>query len=353
MTSSGSLIQASVDSNIITVSRLDANETPALEKASIVGYEAFRHFALSATHAPEFNSSDEYQGLLQFFLSLPQTFALKATIKNNLFAPGDYNVLGSVTMLCCDPIAAIGPISALPTTIAEDSGQYSGVGRVLLQGCLQYARDKDIKSVRLVQLTSNIRSYALYIKTGFNPQEFMVDIKGPLDSQLFMEYEKHEMPGHNRIVRQMTPSDLEACDSLHIETNGVSRMVSLKIFTSAPVATEALQPTRGKLRSGEIAAYVCIEQGTHRILGYTTGHDVIDHWVAVDEHAMLSLYYHSSNRMDELGLCTTVLVIAGRYPDLLRQILKLGGKAQRHWSLMAYGDYQSPTKHLYFPSMGW
>lgn len=221
---------------------------------------------------------------------------------------------------------------------------------MLLQRCIEYASDKGIKSVRLVQLTSNIRSYALYVKMGFNPKEFMVDIKGPLDSQLFMEYEQCEMPGHDRIVRQMTPSDLDACDSLHVETNGVSRTVSLKIFTSA---TEVLQPTRGTLRPGETAAYVCIEQATHRVLGYTTGHDVIDHWVAVDEHAMLSLYYHSGKRMEELGLYTTVLVIADRYPGLLRQILKLGGKAQRHWSLMAYGDYQSPTKHLYFPSMGW
>jgi hypothetical protein len=113
MASSESLIPAPVDLDVITVSTLDVDEAPTLKKASIVGYEAFRHFALSATPVPEFNSPDEYQGLLQLFLSLPQTFALKATIKNDLLAPEDYEVLGSVTMLCCDPVAAIGPISAL------------------------------------------------------------------------------------------------------------------------------------------------------------------------------------------------------------------------------------------------
>ena len=201
----------------VVLSTLEPSDEQSLAQAGEVGYEAFRRFSLSVGQPPEFQSAAEYRGLLEATMKLKDCFALKATIADS------GRLVGSVIMHCLDPVAAIGPISSLDTLAVEANGDAShhhanvkGVGRRLMEACVQHAYAHGFQSVRLVQIVSNVRSFSLYHKLGFDPREYLIEVRGTLNADRFAEFDRGVIGSAKRSVRQLMPHDLAACDQLHV-----------------------------------------------------------------------------------------------------------------------------------------
>src|SRR5687768_1325724 len=103
-------------------------------------------------------------------------------------------------------------------------------------------------SIRLVQVSSNVKSFALYASMGFVPKEQLAAIYGQVPEKVAAPYLNHA----EYATRKMQESDVEACAELYQSVNGVSRRNDIQASVSTPMS------------------WVLYEIETNKIIGYTT-----------------------------------------------------------------------------------
>ncbi len=135
----------------IELSRPAAQDAPKLGR---ICFEAFR--AVSEGHGFErpFPDPETAARVLQLILDLPGSFGVAARV--------DGRLVGSNFLLLTDGVAGVGPITVDPAI------QGRGVGRRLMQAVLDYAAQRGVERVRLLQDACNTVSLSLYASLGFD-----------------------------------------------------------------------------------------------------------------------------------------------------------------------------------------
>lgn len=169
----------------VRVARPDDSKKMAAE-----WYAAFNGVSLAHGAAPEFDSVEEVERLVDSFLTEPNAYAAVAE-------EGD-RVLGGAFLWEGETVAGIGPVFVSPVT------QESGVGRRLMGALMDRADSIGQESVRLTQLAYNRTSLALYAKLGFRVTEPLAIMSNPPQGLRF--------PGYS--VRTALMEDLFAMDHI-------------------------------------------------------------------------------------------------------------------------------------------
>ena len=168
-------------------------------------------------------------------------------------------VLGAAFMDCGDEAWGIGPIAVSP------SAQGRGVGRALMQRCLEEAKQKGVQSVRLVGTVSNIASFGLYHSLGFRACEYMVDVHGHILAEKYTLLDD-ERRADGISLRPMTRDDIAACSQLYIAANSFSRLAGI---------TGSFEQ-QGAGGGPAVSCYVAVDEND-KVVGYSTGATFMDH----------------------------------------------------------------------------
>src|SRR3990170_1592892 len=132
-----------------------------------------------------------------------------------------------------DEVVGVGPVA-----VAVDQ-QGRGLGRRVMAALLERAERNGFRSVRLGPGAYNIQSFSLYHNLGFNVTDMLANVRGRFaDGQEPIDR-----------VREYTPADLEACDTLHREVLGIGRRQDIELMAgfAPPLVLE---------RGGQIAGYL-------------------------------------------------------------------------------------------------
>lgn len=268
-----------------------------MEDAESCGQAAFQaHAAVAALHNfPSEQPSVEFSiGLVKNKLNDPNVFSA--------LAEQNGRVVGSIflNMFPPTPVTAIGPLTVLP----EAQGR---VGRALMEAAMQEAARRCYRQVRLVQSPSHLRSLALYARLGFDVQEPLVLMQGPLPKP------EPAMPGR---TRPATLQDLQVCNRLCVTTHGFAREL--------------------ELRSGIEQGMAMVVERSGRITGYSSGIGFRGHAVAETNDDLKGLI--------AFGKMTPGpgFFVSTRNGVLFRWLLEAGLKAAWPAMLMSFGPYQQP-----------
>lgn len=173
-----------------------------------------------------------------------------------------------VTVVACDPegqlagtntvdlratVAGIGPIAVAPAWWDKK------LGRFLMNGAMEHARQRGKGCVMLQQVNNNVKSYALYARMGFVPVETCLSLEG-------FVYE-HLEPDPSYDFRRLGPGDVDACEAMYQRLfPGFSRAAEtrdaiedgLKAAAQGDegVATFCLTRRRGEEGDGEVRCAV-------------------------------------------------------------------------------------------------
>jgi ribosomal protein S18 acetylase RimI-like enzyme len=205
-----------------------------------------------------------------------------------------------------DDAVGVGPVA-----VAVDQ-QGRGLGRRVMEALLERAERNGFRSVRLVQVAYNMQSFSLYHNLGFNVTDMLANVRGrPGDGQEPIDR-----------VREYTPADLAACDTLHREVLGIGRRQDIELMAkfAPPLVLE---------RGGQIAGYLTRFPGPQTF---------ITHGVARDEQALRDLII-STGRSSPGDVH---LLIPTSHAETLRWAMGQGFQLQELDSYMVYGEYQPP-----------
>jgi predicted N-acetyltransferase YhbS len=265
-------------------------------------YAAFAGIADQHGFPRDFPSVEAATQLATAFIAEPSVFGV--------VAEKDGNVVGSNFLSEGDPVRGVGPITVDPSV------QGTGVGRQLMQGVIERAREA--AGVRLVQDAFNTRSFCLYASLGF-------EVKEPL---LLMRGTPRSEPDGNATARRMTEDDVTACARLCTAVHGHARSHELG----------------GALR---LFSPVVIERD-RRITGYLTAPTfwLMNHGAAETEEDMRALILGAGAMSSE----PLSLLVPTRQAGFLQWCLNEGLRAIKPMTLMTMGRYQEP-KGCYFPSV--
>eukprot|EP00026_Physarum_polycephalum_P011843 Phypoly_transcript_12088.p1 GENE.Phypoly_transcript_12088~~Phypoly_transcript_12088.p1 ORF type:complete len:223 (+),score=27.88 Phypoly_transcript_12088:414-1082(+) len=213
-------------------------------------------------------------------------------------------------------VAGIGPLSVAP------SCQSKGIGRALMNAMIDMAKQKNFKTIRIMQETQNRVSFSLYLKTGFDVVESIVLFTGHISQPYSGPIE----------VRKLAESDVVQCDELHKKVVGISRLASIH---------QAVQN-----------ALVAISQ-TGEIIGFSNGFSVLSFAVAKAGHEDALYALHSAFSRADPNTLPCLKVIARVYPSLARRCLEEWGlKTHGNLTQMCFGKYTpiSPDGGVYIPA---
>jgi predicted N-acetyltransferase YhbS len=185
----------------VTLRRAVAEDAPECGR---VCYEAFKTLADQHGFARDFSSADAAALLLGMLIEHPGFYGM--------VAEADGRIVGSNFMDERSTILGIGPISVDP------AAQNKGTGRLLMEGILNRASDRQAAGVRLVQAAYHNRSLCLYTALGFQTREPLSVMQGPPLNVT--------VPGYS--VRPAQLTDTHACDALCREIHGFDRGGELK-----------------------------------------------------------------------------------------------------------------------------
>ncbi len=292
---------------------LSAGITPILaehvEDAGRVIHEAFYDIATRHGFPPVFDSLQTATGIARLMVAVERWSA---------FMVSEDGVPVGVNFL--DERGEAGGVG--PVAVAVDR-QGAGIGRRLMEDLLDRAGRAGMESVRLVQYTYNVGSYALYSSLGFNAVDMPVHVSGVLDPR--------EQPG--AAIREGQPGEAADLAPLGREILGYDRGGELETMAmlAPPLVVE---------REGRPAGYLCRfppRDGTY--CGYGA---------ARDEAAMRDLIIAAARFGDGGPLS---LAIPASQPDLLRWALRCGLHIGWLETMRVYGRYEKPNG-AYIPS-GW
>jgi GNAT superfamily N-acetyltransferase len=220
------------------------------EDANVCGricYEAFATINSRHNFPPEIPAGEAGVGLLGTLFSHPGFYCIVAEL--------DGRLVGSNCLDERSAIAGVGPV-----TVAPDA-QDRGVGRVLMQGVIDRARQRNFPGIRLLQSAFHNRSLALYARLGFDAREPISVMQGPAL--------KRRVDGCS--VRDATYADIEPANRLCERVHGHSR--------------------EGELRDGVGQGTAIVVERHGRITGYASGFGYFGHAVGesnTDLQAMIA-----------------------------------------------------------------
>jgi ribosomal protein S18 acetylase RimI-like enzyme len=339
-----------------------------LENIAAVGYEAYCEFNSSVNLAAEFPSESFYKDVLIDGLKWQSNnIATGIVIVKTKAAATENPVLASGFISYPSPNepATIGMIAVTQNIQAK------GIGKVLMNELVAIYKQKQLKSVRLVQIGANIRSFSLYAAVGFEARELLTCIGGTASQTLIKEIDQFNKQ-HNRVVRVMQEKDLPACNNLFKLCNGVDRIEALRIYYQYQY----------KARTSDLYGWrrcFVIEQN-NEIIGYSVGFDVSGNQMAIDENALIALFLFAERLRqiqlnksqdeasnlptseeykdpDNIVVSTIPLefhVLSLRNANLLRRLILAGLRCTRQLTLMTIGQYSEPkSQYIYGPSIEW
>jgi GNAT superfamily N-acetyltransferase len=284
---------------------VDASIRPAESKdlaaCARVCYRAFRAIAERHGFPPDFDSEESARLALAMFDSNPLTYGVVAEREGQ--------IVGSTFIHDRRPVAGVGPVTVDP------SAQDDGIGRRMMEDVLDWAREREFPTIRLVQSAYHTRSLALYASLGFDVREPLACFQGPPIGE--------SIPGCQ--VRQAMAEDQTSCDDLCEAVHGFSRRFEL---------------ARGIERG---AAMVVEREG--RITGYASEVAFWGHGVGETDHDLKALMAAAPSFGGPGSL------VPARNAGLLRWCLARGLRIVQPMTLMTLGWYQEPTAP-YFPSVG-
>ena len=268
-----------------------------------VAYQA--HTSVAALHNfPSEQPSVEFSiGLVRAKLSDPNVYSA--------LAEEDSRIVGSIFLNTFPPapVGAIGPLTVSPAAEGR-------VGRSLMEAALFEAARRGYKQVRLIQSPSHLRSLVLYAKMGFDVQEPLVLMQGPVPDPQATVAE----------ARTATMADLESCNQLCSKIHGFAR--------------------EGELRAGIGQGLATVMEREGRIVGYANGVGYRGHAVA-ETNADLKGLISSGQKTPGPGF-----FVPTRNGELFRWLLDRGFKALWPAMLMSFGAYQQPRGH-FLPSIAY
>jgi GNAT superfamily N-acetyltransferase len=268
--------------------------------AGAICYTAFKTIAEQHAFPPDFPAPEVAIGLIDQLLARDDIHAVMAEV--------DGRVVGSNFLWDGDSVAGVGPITIDPAV------QDSRIGHRLMAALLDHAREKGIRSVRLVQAAYHARSLALYTKLGFIAREPLSVMQGPALGMRFNE----------RPVRTATAADLDAANALCKRVHSHARSREL---------TAALQ---------QGAATVVERNG--RLTGYATAIGFFGHAVG-ETTADLQALIGTSPSFAGPGF-----LVPTRNADLMSWCLQHGLRIVQPMTLMTMGAYHEP-KEAFLPSV--
>jgi GNAT superfamily N-acetyltransferase len=261
-------------------------------------YEAFKEIAERHNFEPAFSTP----GLAHFIVRLlAQTEGYES-----------YQLIEDGRPVACnfgderDEAVGVGPVA-----VAVDQ-QGRGLGRRVMEALLERAERNGFRSVRLVQVAYNMQSFSLYHNLGFNVTDMLANVRGrPGDGQQPIDH-----------IREYTPADLEACDTLHREVLGIGRRQDIELMAgfAPPLVLE---------RGGQIAGYLTRFPGPQTF---------ITHGVARDERALRDLIISTARSSPG----DVHLLIPTSHAETLRWAMGQGFQLLELDSYMVRGEYQPP-----------
>ncbi len=263
--------------------------------ATILGdicYRAFKTIAEEHNFPADVPSPEVAAGLLGTLIAHDGIYDVVAAV--------DGRVAGSNFLDERNPIAGVGPLTVDPAR------QNDGVGHDLMRAVLERSAAQGFVGIRLVQAAYHRRSFALYLKLGFEARELLVCLQGTAAPTT--------LPGFT--VRAATADDRSACNRLCARVHGHDR-------------------------DGELADTIAqgaarvVERGG-RITGYATPIAYFGHAVAETDDDLKAL----------IGGAESIpgpgVLVPARNGDVIRWCLDRGLRVTQMMTLMTRGLYNEP-----------
>src|SRR5919206_3308939 len=126
-------------------------------------FEAFREVHDRGCGTRDFPTVEIAQQVLGMLVQREDFYSVSALDNGRL--------VGSNFLSLMDPVAGVGPITVDP------SYQGQGLGRILMQDVIDYARRDNIEQVRLMQDSFNVASLSLYASLGFDVKDTVASMQ--------------------------------------------------------------------------------------------------------------------------------------------------------------------------------
>ena len=221
----------------------------------------------------------------------------------------DGQPVGSNFLSLMDPVAGVGPVTI------DCACQGQGIGRVLMQDVIDYARRKKIEQVRLLQDSHNVASLSLYASLGF-------DVK---DTVAFMQAAPAAEADYS--VRPVAEPDLPAIEEL-----------SKRIYKNSSRNEVAAAAPYG------FPAFVREHQG--HITGYLIP-GTFGHGIAETEEDGLALIGEAARRLPPDLARFFCPLSEGSF---FRKALQTGSRVIKVMNYMKLGPYEHPDE-VWMPSV--
>jgi predicted N-acetyltransferase YhbS len=255
-------------------------------------YRAFKTIAEEHNFAPDFPSPEVAAGFLGTLIAHRGIYDVVADV--------DGRIAGSNFLDERNPVSGIGPITVDP------AHQNGGVGHDLMRAALQRSAARGFVGIRLVQAAYHRRSFALYLKLGFEARELLVCLQGTAALTA--------LPGVT--VRAATEDDLPACNRLCARVHGHDR--------------------GGELTDAIAQGVARVVQRSGRITGYATPIAYFGHAVGETNDDLRAL----------IGGAESILgpgvLVPARNGDVIRWCLDRGLRITQMMTLMTIGLYHEP-----------
>lgn len=227
-------------------------------------------------------------------------------------------VVGANLLEFRDGVGGIGPISS----------KEPGAGKLLMMAVMKAAAERNIRSVRLLQVIPNTRSFSLYLGLGFEPRRVNLEYVGRCTA---------EAPT-SIAVKPLVASDVDECSALHERVCGTARAGDIAEAASGPMPTSVARDAQGK------------------IVGYTTGSYLGGHTVAIGAEALQAIVVAQSNAIAGAQAAgapipPTTLFVPHQFSGFARWLASNGFHLTRQLTSMSYGPHPEPVGDFYFPSI--
>lgn len=256
-------------------------------------FEAFTDIANRHNFPPDFPSPAVAEGMLSFIIGNPGFYGVVAEL--------DGDIVGSNFLDERGEIFGLGPITV------SVQGQNSGVGKVLMQHCMDRSSQRGAKGVRLLQAAYHNRSLALYTRLGFDVQDVLSTLQGPALNLSIDGY----------AVRPAETPDIEDCNRLCRQTHGHDRQQELQDAINAGTAT--------------------VVENAESIRGFSSRLGYAGFTVAENNDALKALIGAAPE------FAGAGIIMPSGNGEVMRWCLENGLRVVHQLTLMTTGQFQRPT----------